>query len=111
MFDRCLPGTLDRAQSIADTPVIDRNETILGAMNIRWKNFQLVGNTVIAKLLNLVGVVHDCRQVCGHRRSRVMGLEVCGLVSDQRISRCVRLVESVTGKLLHQIEYFICLLR
>ena len=45
------------------------------------------------------------------KSTRMMRLQIRGVISQQRVRRRVRLVESVSGKLRHQIENLFDLLR
>ena len=44
----------------------------------------------------------------GHELDRVVGLEPGGVIGEQRVGGGVRLVEAVSGELLHQIEDAAC---
>ena len=62
-------------------------------------------------LAAFVDVLHDlflvpplARQNRGHEVLRVTRLEICRAIGEHRISRRMRLVETVAGELLHQIE-------
>ena len=53
----------------------------------------------------LVAVVDLAGQQSRHEADRIVGLQVSGLVGQDRVGGRVRLVESVAGKLDHQVEY------
>ena len=49
-------------------------------------------------------VAFDGREQRSHVFRRIVSLQPCRLVGDQRIGRGVRLVEAVTGEFFHQVE-------
>ena len=53
---------------------------------------------------NLVRVVDLVAEQPGHEFDRVVRLQIGGLVTNQAVGRAVTLVESITGKLLQEIE-------
>ena len=60
--------------------------------------------TLVDVLHYVVGAARDGRQQRGHKLDRIMRLQIRRLISQQRISGGVRLVETVAGELLHQIK-------
>ena len=58
----------------------------------------------MCKAVQLIGIGHIERHRGGDELDRIVGLEIGGLIGDQRIGRGVRFVEAVAGELRHQLE-------
>ena len=95
---------LDAAETIADLLLVNGLEAVVGRVDVGRQNGEPAGFRLVVEVANLVGVIHDERQVGGDERGRMVRLEVRGLVGDQRVCRSVRLVEPIAGKLFHQVE-------
>ena len=106
-LDGRFAGALDGAQSIADRGLPDRHEAVVRSVDVGRQDLEAVVDAVLDQLVHLVGVIHQRREVGGHESSGMMRLHVGGLVGDQRVGGCVRLVEAVAGELLHQVEQLI----
>ena len=108
VLDRALATALHAAQAVADGLGVGRCKTVLAGVDIRRQDGQAVlASGIVVKDLHLVGVVHGERHVGCHEFGRMMRLEPSRVVRQQRIRGRVRLVETVAGELLHQVEDFI----
>ena len=58
----------------------------------------------LGEAVELVGVADIERHRGGQELDRVIGLEIGGLIGDQRIGGGVRFVEAVAGEFGHQLE-------
>ncbi len=103
-LDRPLAHALDRAKAVDHRPFgIDRKLVIAvvykGPLDLEPHLLALFDQGH-----HLVGVVHVGREHRGHELGRVVGFEPQGLVGDQGVGGGVGFVETVAGKLLHQVE-------
>eukprot|EP01022_Parablepharisma_sp_SALTPOND_P029433 TRINITY_DN734_c3_g1_i1.p2 TRINITY_DN734_c3_g1~~TRINITY_DN734_c3_g1_i1.p2 ORF type:complete len:1458 (-),score=543.13 TRINITY_DN734_c3_g1_i1:22429-26802(-) len=109
-FDGVLPCPLDRPQAITDlggllARLTHGHEAVVGLVDVRRQDGQLADvERVLDEDLDLVRVFHGQRQVGGHERGGMVGLQVGRVVGQQRIGGRVRLVEAVAGELFHQVE-------
>ena len=95
---------LDGAQAIAYFTLAGHHEFASRPVDVGTLQ---VNSELLAVLLQgheLVGVIHVGGQHGSQEMCRVTRLEPCGLVGDQRVCRRMRLVEAVTGEVLHQVE-------
>ena len=102
--NRAFPDATYRAQAVHHPPFGIHGELVATDVDIRWRHRQLQVTTLFDQRHHLVQVVHLGGHHRRHERAWVVGLQPCGLVRHQRVGRRVRLVETVTGKLLHQVE-------
>src|SRR3954468_4974592 len=76
-------------------------------VDIGW----LDGNTHLAALVDVldhfVGAAGFSGEHGGHELDRIVRLEICSVIREQRIGGRVRLVEAVFGELRHQVEYLL----
>jgi hypothetical protein len=101
---RTLADPLDRTEPVDHFAALVDRETELAAVDIGQHQRQLHMPTLLDQHHHLVGIAHFRRQHRSHEFRRKMRLQPSRLVRHQRISRGVRLVETVAGKFLHQIE-------
>ena len=105
---------LHRAQAEANRIallVANRRERVLAGIDIGRQHANI-------HFAAFVDVLHDLRHVAGFRREqrgheidRIVRLQISRYECQKRISRRVRLVEAVSGELLHQVEDLLGLLR
>ena len=60
---------------------------------------------------HVVGAAGNRGQQRCHELYRIMSLQICRVVGQQRVCRGVRLVKAILGELLHQVEDLLDLLR
>ena len=97
-------------QAITDDLVGDGFEPVEAPVHIRRLKRQPHLLRVFKQHLELVGVIHFHRHVGAEELGGVVHLEPAGVIRQQGISGCVRLVEAVARKLLHQVEHLVSLL-
>jgi hypothetical protein len=102
-LDGIAANVFHRSQPEADRRPVRRKVRITD-IDIRW----LDGNSHLAAFVdvlhNVIGAAgHRCEQR-GHEVDGMVRLQICGVIGKQCVSRRVRLVETVSGKLRHQIE-------
>ena len=88
-------------------PLLRHAKVEISLVDIRFQDF----NPETAAILDVfdeelvaLGTVHFRREHGGHVLGRVMGLEICGLKSDQSVSRAMRLVEAIAAEVDDQVE-------
>ena len=110
MLDRRPPDILERRQRVEDVAVphqeIDARAVHHGRRGSRSEPLRLA-----AEHLQLVGIADIERHRGGQELDRIVGLEIGGLVGDERIGGGVRFVEAIAGELGHQLENIIGLRR
>ena len=88
-----------------------RREVGVGHIDVR----RFDGNAHLAAFVDVldhvIGAAGDRSQQRGHKLDRIMRLEIRRVIGEQRISGRVRFVETVAGKLRHQIENLFDFLR
>ena len=101
------PDPLDGPQAEVDCSFPRHAKVEISLVDIRLQDF----NSETAAILDVfveelvaLGTVHFRREHRGHVLSRVMGLEIGGLKSDQGVSRAMRLVEAITAEVDDQVE-------
>ena len=103
MLDRLAADILERGKRIADGAVA-REEACLGAIDRRRLDADADAARFLRKAVELVGIADIERHRRRQELDRVIGLEIGGLIGDQRIGRGVGLVEAVAGEFRHQLE-------
>ena len=98
---------LDRGERIADggtlRRILDREDGV-GAVDVGRQNLDAEPGAFLAEDVELVGVAEVEGHGSGDELDRVIGLEIGGLVGDQRIGRGMRFVEAVAGEFRHLLE-------
>ena len=96
-----------RAQTEADRAVPDDGEFPAALVHVGWQDDQAVVQrgqvtpdfAALADVLHdIVGLVEHRRQQRGHEIGRIVALQPCGLVGEQRIGGRVRFVETVAAE-------------
>ena len=87
-----------------------RREVGIAEIDVRWLDRNSHFATFVDVLHDFVGAARLRGQQRGHELHGVVRLEISGLECEKRIRSGVRLVEAVSGKLLHQVEDFYDLL-
>ena len=85
---------LDGDEAEADALGLDR-EAVGGVVDVRRQELDAALAALVEVLAHLVGRVEHAREQCRHVFFRIVALEVCRLIRDDRIGRGVRLVERV----------------
>ncbi len=80
-------------------------------VDVWGQHFDAHGAHFVDVLDDLIGVLHVLSEQGGHEFHRIVGLEVGSMVCHQSVGGRVGLIETVGGKLLHQIEDRLGLLR
>ena len=88
-----------------------RREVGVGNVDVRRFHRKSHLAAFIDVLDYIVGAACHRGQQSRHELDRVMGLQECGVVCQQRVSCGVRLVKSIAGKLRHQVENLFDFLR
>ncbi len=103
MFHGLKPDALQCAERIYDRAIthieVCRRSVYIRSQN---RNFQSLG--FLEEGRELVSVADIKTHRSGEKFDREMPLQVARMVTDQRIGRRVRFVETVAGELLHRIE-------
>ena len=76
----------------------------LGAVDVGRQQRDAEPAQLLAEMIELVGVAEVEGHRGGEKLDRVVGLQIGGLVGDQRIGRRMRLIEAVTGEFGHLVE-------
>ena len=105
-FDRPFANAFDGADAVDNLAVVVNVEMVQAGVNIRGQNFQPHAPALVHQANDLLGVVHIGGHYRRHKLSRIVCLKPQRLVGDQRVGGGVRLVKSVTGEFLHQVEDF-----
>ena len=108
MIDSTAPLTdiLDGRQAEPDG-VVHHGKVLMAFVHVRRQDFDIEVSAFREVADDLVGVAHVGGHQGSHELSRVVRLEIAGLVADDGIGRGVRLVEPVACKLLDQfVELF-----
>ena len=73
-------------------------------INVRPKNCQTICLGIVVENFHRIGAIHIGRQCRGHERCCVVRLQPGGVIRHYGVSSRMRFIESVLGKLFHQIE-------
>ena len=102
-FDRLPADALERRERVMDRVALDL-EGHARAIDRRRLDLDAEPLGLGAEFGELVGVAHVERHRRRHELDRMIGLQIRGLVGDQRVGRGVALVEAVFGEALQQVE-------
>ena len=101
---RSLTHAAHRAQPITDAALAAGGELVARGVDIRRQHREPQIRAFLDEGHDLVGVTHLGRQHRRHEGRRIVRLQVRGLVGEQRVGGRMRLVETIAGELLHQVE-------
>ena len=104
MLGAGLAQTLDATETIAHRLGPLGSKVKQGMVDMGAMDSELHGPGLGHHRGHVVHLMHFRRQIGGHEGGRAVGLEIGGLVGDQRVGRRMGLVEAVAGELFHQVE-------
>ena len=101
---------LHRGERIADRRALRRGldgEGIARAVDVRRQERDAETHAFLAEEVELVGIADVEAHQRRHELDRVIGLEIGGLVGDERVGGGVRLVEAVAGEFRDLLEHML----
>jgi hypothetical protein len=97
------PDALQSRQGI-DDPALRRFESHTRSVHVGRHHLDSEPPRFEPEFAELVGVPHVERHGGGQKLDGIIGLQICGLVADDRIGGGVGLVEAVAGELGDEVE-------
>src|SRR6056297_169435 len=107
-LDRALTQPLDGPQAIDNLTLVVDGKGVFRTTDVRHQKIKFHVPALFHQRDHLVGVLHVGGEYRGHEFRRVMRFQPESLVRHQSVGGRVRLVEAITGELLHQVEDVFC---
>ena len=101
--NRPFANATHRAESVEHFAASGR-EAIDAGVHVGRAHLQLHAPRLVHQFHDVLDDVHVCGQRGGHELRRIVELQPRGLEGQDRVGRCVGLVEGIAGELLHLVE-------
>ena len=102
-LDGALSDAFDRAQAEAEV-LADDGEGVVRLIDVRRQDLDPHLRRLVDELHHLLGAIHLRGHQRGHEGPRVMHLEPCRLIRDERVGDGVRFRKSVAREWLDEVE-------